>query len=171
MGFGKDGKGAIVYENRSQVLGTLGVDTTIIIGTKLAITKDFRMLKNEAYCVINGLNAADGEFVFGMAHGDLTVGEIDEALELNGPLNRYDDVSVKISMRPVFRLGATQGVGDDATEVLDKVSGAPMCISKPRWTFGETTSWNYWIRNVGATNLITGAIAKVEAKSFGVWFS
>ncbi len=52
MGFGKDKKGSILMESRSQALGALAADAGILIGTKLALTEDFRMLKSNVHAMV-----------------------------------------------------------------------------------------------------------------------
>ncbi len=172
MGFGKDQKGTIVYETRSQSLGTLGAGTSIIVGTKLAITDGYRMLKSQVKAVIDGLTATESKgFSFYLAHGDLSITEIDEAIELNGPLGRQAVVETERSMRPVFLVGAAGQQHPSALEavILDLMTGAPVCTTKPRWTWDKDTGWNWVVRNTSGSNLTTGATCRLEAKSWGIW--
>lgn len=172
MGFGKDNKGAIVYESRGQALAALGANAAILIGTKLATTDDFRMLKAEVVASISGLTAGEGEgLAFGLADGDLSVTEVEEALDLNGPLARDDIVITEQAQRPVFLLGSynPSSSGSTAGEFADKMSGAPFIIGKPRWTFHNNgKGWNWFVYNTGQA-LTTGSTVKIHAKNFGVW--
>ncbi len=172
MGFGKDGKGAIVMESRSQALGALAANAGILIGTKLALTEDFRMLKSRLHCnIFNHTPQEGGGLCLYLADGDLSLAEAEAKIDgLNGPLSRHDRVGTEVSMRFVKLVGA---VGDGANAsseavILDSVTGAPVVETKPRWTFGQTTSWNWIIYNHGEV-LTTGATAKVVAENFGVW--
>ncbi len=174
MGFGKDGKGAIVRETRSQSLGTLAQDTALIIGTKLATTEVFRMLKSEIFCRINTLTAGEGSgLLLLLADGDLSVTEISEAVNVDGPLGPNDAVAAALAERLVLNVGAVEGGGDDAAAptqrvVRDMNSNAPFCIVKPRWSFQRTKSWNWVAFNRGDA-LTTGAQIRIDAKSYGVW--
>ncbi len=171
-GFGKDGKGVIVYESRSQALGALSGNKGIIVGTKLAITDDFRMLKNELLASVTTMVAGEGHGLeIGIADGDFTLAQIEEALDKNGPLARDNTIETEQAQRAVFILGTinpTDPAAIDAT-FLDKVTGAPFVISKLRWTFhSNTQGWNYFVYNSGQT-LSTGSTVKIHAKSFGLW--
>ncbi len=93
MGFGKDGKGVIIREGRAQAIGALAAATGFLIATKLATLERFRMLKSEVFASIIGLTGGEGTgLVFGLADGDLTLAEIEEAIELGGPLGPNDIV-------------------------------------------------------------------------------
>ncbi len=174
LGFGKDGRGAIVRETRSQSLGTLAQDTALIIGTKLATTEVFRMLKAEVFCRINGLTSGEGSgLLLLLADGDLTVTEVGEAVNIDGPLGPNDAVNAALAERLVLNIGAVEGNGDDAAAptarvIKDMLSNAPFCVPKPRWSFQRTKSWNWVIFNRGDA-LTTGAQVRIDAKSYGVW--
>ncbi len=168
MGFGKDGKGIIIRENRSQALGTLAQGSAIFIGTKLAILERFRMLRGEMYSTVVALTSGEGTgFIFGLADGDLSLAEVEAAIEANGPLGPNDTVGEAISDRPVWFLGAIDR--ETGTEALfENETGGHMLVTKPRWTFGRTKSWNWFIYNLGAAPT-TGSTAFIRSKSFGVW--
>ncbi len=170
MGFGKDGKGVIIIESRPQAIGTLAHQTGLFIGTKLAILKDFRMLKSELTVVINSVTAGD---LLGLAlylvDGDLSLAEAEAAIESNGPVGPNDSVAMAIAERFVKLVGLVDH-NELNTEVQleDAATGAPMITVKPQWTFTTTKSWNWMLYNKGAAPT-TGASALLQAKSFGVW--
>jgi len=169
MGFGKDGKGAIVLESRAQTLGTIAGAAALLIGTKLATTEDFRILKSEVFAAITGATA--GELVgllIGIADGDLTTTEIEEAIELNGPLDRHATIESERSMRFVKLFGAVVRESAGSELVFVAEGGAAMMEVKPRWTFGLGKSWNWFVYNLAAAPT-TGASVQLRAKSFGVW--
>ncbi len=172
MGFGKDGQGAIVMENRSQSLGTLAANTGIFIGTKLAITEDFRMLKSVVHCLIDNLTSFEG---FGLClylvDGDLTLAEAEAKIDgTNGPLSSHDRVGSEVVERFVKLCGAMSADGGDVDHPIDDMNtGAPIVVVKPRWTFGEASSWNWLLYNRAGSALTTGATVKINAENFGVW--
>ncbi len=170
MGFGKDGKGAIIREQRSQALSTLADATALLIGTKLATTEDFRLLKAEITCIVNGLTATEGNgLMLGLADGDLTVGEIKSVIQAQGPLDPNDIIQSDVAMRPVWLLGALE-IDATALQGLMRGEGNTSLIeAKPRWTFSQTKSWNWFIWNQTGGALATGGLAIIVAKSFGVW--
>ncbi len=170
MGFGKDGKGVIIIEKKSQALLTLAEDAGLIISTKLATLERFRMLKSELTCTITGVGGTElGGLELYLADGDLTLAEIEAAIEANGPLGPNDQIAEAIAERPVFRVGAADfsGTAADAGHLLNEMGG-PILTVKPRWTFARTKSWNWVIYNNGPAPT-TGSVVKIQAKSFGVW--
>ncbi len=171
IGFGKDGKGAILHEARSQALGALGNDSGILVGTKLALTEDFRMLKAELSAVVTNLTTAEGAgLVLYLVDGDLTLAEAEAQIEANGPLSRHDRVGTEIAERFVKKTACVgqHGAGADDAVFRDMHTNAPIVVVKPRWTFGETTSWNWMVHNTG-TLLTTGATVIIKNQCYGVW--
>ncbi len=166
MGFGKDGKGVIITEQRSQALSTLAAQTALLIGTKLAMDEDFRMLKAQVHCHISSLDAGDAnKLILGLADGNLTVGQIGEAILAAGPLNPNEQPEAERAMRPVFWVGAI-ALGSVFKDIN---TNSPICVVKPRWTFQDTESWNWFVYNQSAGALTTGATALLITKCFGVW--
>ncbi len=169
MGFGKDGKGVIINEKRSQALGVLNNDTGIIIGTKLATLERFRMLKCEMMAIVKTVTAGEGRgLALYLVDGDYSLTEFDQAIEANGPLGPNDTVQEAVVDRFTKNLGQTIDSGDTELVFHDSFTNAPLLVTKPRWTFARTKSWNWILYNHGVP-LTTGAIVHIQAKSFGVW--
>ncbi len=170
MGFGKDGKGIIIREQRSVNLSTLAAGAAILVGTKLAMTDDFRMLRSEVQAHLAGGTAGDVEgLIFGLADGDLTVAEIAATILANGPLDANDIVTGNIAMRPVWNMGVAITNFDGTDGFYQGEANSPMLIVKPRWTFSATKSWNWFVFNDTGSALTTGASTFILAKNFGVW--
>ncbi len=169
MGFGKDGKGAILHENRTETVATLAANTAKIVGTNLATTEDFRMLKTEVMATLTGVTSSEMINLWvGLAEGSLSLAEIEENFETEGPLSSHDPVGDAIGLRPVWFLGRSDPKIGYTEVAFVGEGGSPLLVAKPRWTFGETTSWNWFIYNAGAAPT-TGAVFRVRAKDFGVW--
>ncbi len=170
MGFGKDNKGVVIQEARSQALGALSNGSGILIGTKLAITDSFRMLKAIGNFHITGLTALEGAgLLLYLANGNLSLAEAEAQIELSGPLDRSARPEVEIAERFVKLIGCTGDV--DATleqTIKDAHTNAPVVVTKPRWTFGDADSWNWILYNHGQ-NLTTGAVCSIRVTSYGVW--
>ncbi len=168
MGFGKDGKGVIIRESRIQALGTLASQAGLLIGGKLATVERFRMLKTEIQASITAVTAGEANgYIFGLADGDLTIVEIEETIEADGPLGPNDVITSNLSMRPVWIVGGIQQQNN--TEVLfTNDTGGTTMTATPRWTFAATKSWNWFIYNMGAAPT-TGSTCILRVKSFGVW--
>ncbi len=170
MGFGKDGKGVIITETRSNVLGTLGGSTGIFIGTKLVTLERFRMLKSEVSVTFTDVTGdeANGLGLY-LVDGDLTLAEAEEAIEAQGPLGPNDIITANRAMRPVFRVESQVNMsGTDLISAGAVNTGMLSHDIKPRWTFAPTKSWNWMVYNKGS-GLTTGSTAIVHAKNFGVW--
>ncbi len=157
-------------ESRTQALGALAQAAGIIIGTKVATLERFRMLKSEISAQITALQATtEGSgLALYLADGDLSLVEIEEQIENDGPLGPNDRVAANVAERPVFLVGQAGNAGGNETVIRDKVSNAPVCMTKPRWTFARTKSWNWVIYNKG-TVLTTGSTVFLTVKNFGVW--
>ncbi len=52
MGFGKDGKGAIVKENTPISLGALAGQDAVGVDSSVLLDMDFRILRSDITCVI-----------------------------------------------------------------------------------------------------------------------
>ncbi len=170
MGFGKDGKGTIIVEDRSQALGTLGNQVAILVGTKIGILKDFRMLKAEVRASMRGLTAGEGMGLqFGIADGDLSTTELASALLVNGPLGPNDGVGAAVAERWNKVMSALDGDAASVQALFKNDQGGPMLVVKPRWTFATTKSWNWFVFNGSGSALTTGSTVRIVTKCFGVW--
>lgn len=166
MGFGKDGKGQILRENGAIALSTLGDATVIKSGSSLALTEDFRIVKSEIFVSrINAGAAGEGPLLFGIASDELTVTEIKEALEADGPLDPEDRLKEERATRPVWVLcqfGGNNGV--------DEVPNNGMAVEKTmRWTFSSQSGWVFFAYNRSGASLTGSSQVVYDAKHFGVW--
>ncbi len=168
MGFGKDGKGIIIREQRSQALGALASGAGILLGTATAILERFRVLRSETFATISSLTSGEGTgLLIGIADGDFTIQEIEGAIEANGPLGPNDKDTADKADRLVLLLGAVdRETGTEA--IFENEMGGHILVAKPRWTFARTKGWNYFVYNLGDT-ITTGATVRICTKQFGVW--
>ncbi len=169
MGFGKDGKGVIIRESRNQTIGTLGAGVALIVGTKLATLERFRIIKAELIASVFGATAGDQNAMFvGLADGDLTVAEIEAAIEANGPLGPNDRITMAIAERPAWWFGVTEQEPNADPRAFKGRNGSPVMEETIRWTFARTKSWNWFVYNMGEAPT-TGATVRIRSKLFGVW--
>ncbi len=170
MGFGKDGKGAILRERIvSGALGALAAQDLVAF-SGLSVTEDFRILKSEIYAFVSNLTPPEGTgLIFGIANGDLSAAEIEEAIEAGGPLDRNDRIPTEQAERNVKTLGAIvdPSVTGTTNVIRNSENGFPI-ESKHRWTYSNPEGWDYWIYNLGGT-LTTGALLQLYAVHYGVW--
>ncbi len=176
MGFGKDGKGAIVKEQTVVTLGALAGQDTVNASSAVELDEDFRILRSDVTCVLTGLTSLQGlGLILYMVEGQLTATTAEENIEQNGPLRQGDQADEEIASRWVRRIGIT---GDQLTPNLDSVVmknkyGGALLELEPRWTFrrGRTATlggWNWVVYNDGVT-LTTGGVARIIATHYGVW--
>ncbi len=171
MGFGKDHTGTIIREVvQDEGVGALASKDAVKI-TGPILQEDFRLLKSEFTAIMNGLTAGEGAgLIIGIANGELSAAEIEEALEVGGPLDLNDRVGSERAMRNVKVLGATQVPAGVANTELQFVNehGGPIIVSKHRWTYSNPEGWSWWIYNQGGS-LTTGATLQLLCTHYGVW--
>ncbi len=167
MGFGKDGKGAIIKEFSSLALGTLASNTGLLMGA-LALQEDYRILKTR---ILSSLfNHTSGETALSLWHvnGELSLAEIEEAIESSGPVDRNDRIGVERSERYVRMVGAYVPNAQGTTAHLQ---GKGMIEFNPRWTFSDPEGWDWVVFNHDINGLTTGTVVILEATHFGVWLT
>ncbi len=169
MGFGKQGTGVIIREHVAVALGTIG-NNAVVKTTSLVIEEDFRILKSEIFARVDGLTATEGEGLkFGMANGELTVAEIAEAIENDGPVDRNDASGNEQAMRKVDLLADGLHINIAETELkFFNPEGGLKITNKLRWTYSDPEGWTFFVHNAQAA-LTTGATLDIVATHYGVW--
>ncbi len=170
MGFGKDHMGALLRQNLTVGLGTLDVGVALFVTTKPAILKDFRMLKWRGHVTVRGLAAGQGQnMALYIADGDLSLSEVQAALDSNAPLGPNDGVGAGVAERFVRLVGTSRGVSSGSVNVtFSGENGSQLIEFSPRWTFATTKSWNLVVVNEGI-QLTTGGVIEARGTAFGVW--
>ncbi len=171
MGFGKDGKGVIIREAPTVALATLAADTALVMGKNVTLAEDFRMLKSKIRGTLKGVTTGELEagLMLGIANGQLTAAQIKASLEANGPNDRSDRASIELAERYVQLIGEFRGVNNNDSEIgLMGDEGGPVVVIKPRWTFSDPESWQFFIWNNGAAPT-TGASVVLQVVHYGVW--
>ncbi len=168
MGFGKDGKGVIITETDLITLGTLANNTVLKQDSALVLTEDFRIISMELTTVLVGNTAAENPISLYLVNDELTVAEIKEAIEVNGPLGRSDRLNQERAERAVFLLGTFTGGG--ANVHFHGKDGQNTVVNKTiRWTFSSAQGWSIVAFNHSGAALTTGAVVRFLSKYFGVW--
>ncbi len=164
--------GVIIMESRIQTLGTLNAATALLIGTKIALTDAFRMLKAEIMVHMAGMTSGEqSRLALYLCHGDLSLSEIAGALAANGPPARGDIEAALRTKRPIFLVGQFVQSGATGTtgHLSDMKTGSAVGVIKPRWTFPDGgVGWNWVIWNFG-NNLATGGSVQIQSKAYGLW--
>ncbi len=171
MGFGKDGKGQILYETSisSLDMGALAArDAVEFVGSfNDALEEDFRILRVDYWISIRGAQAIvleDGPIWVGFAAGNLAAGDVEGAIETI-PVNQ-NDLGLENTNRPIWPLEMFT-VQDPDTQAGDHqtIKGS----FNPKWTFNNPDGWTWWVYNSSAFALVTGSAITINAKIFGMW--
>ncbi len=171
MGFGKDGKGVIIKDRDTITLGALSTITAVKQGAPLAITEDFRMLKGKLHyeLAFGTFVEGDGPVLLGICNDELSVTEIAEAINVDGPLGPDDRLGVEQAERAVFLLDmdpiefAARAQGDAEGNIQGHVS------IDQRWTYYNNSGWSLFAYNMGSGGLTTGGLIRLNATYYGVW--
>ncbi len=146
-------------------LGTLA-DGTVLKGDVLGadLGEDLYVVSIDANISLREHTAGEGPILVGYAHDDLSIAEINEALEAE--VTDPDDIIAKErARRPVRRTGMFSGI--DTEEVLNH--GAAL-RTKCRWSEGNGAHRiALWARNQSGASLTTGAFVEWFGTVFGRW--
>lgn len=169
-GFGKDGRGVILYDHiRSASIGALAAHTVQSLESfyddSADLIEDFRMLRADIFSALSGLTQSEGPLLLGLASADLGDTEILECLEAHqtGP---DDIVANERAHRPVWPIAILSQHGQ-ASQVAG-FDGRPIVWDK-RWTFNRASGWRWFVYNMRDVALTTGADLMLVAKIYGVW--
>ncbi len=167
MGFGKDGRGAILTERDTISLGTLANGAVIKQNNPLAITDDFRLLKSEITMSHTGHTVGEMPIDVYIINDDLSAADVAEAIAAQGPLNKSDRNLSELSERGVFLL-ATLASGAQGHAVGHRNQHGVIEHKHP-WTYTKGIGWSLAAHNNSGAALTTGTIVRFAAKHFGVW--
>jgi len=124
------------------------------------------MISTQLVASVTILTPGDGPFLFGIANKSLSLTELEEYLELDGPVEPSEVPSRERATRGklIRTLGliVPSGDGSVASLFVDNRS-----LSGMRWN-EESAGWNYWVYNRGQA-LTTGSILRVWASLFVRW--
>ncbi len=175
MGFGKDGKGAIVKEQTSLTLAALAGQDMVAATSGVILDEDFRILKSEITAVARAVTSLEGQgLILYMFEGDLSAAEAEVNIEQNGPVRLGKQIEEEVASRWVRRVAITTGPTVNETErVFRNEHGGGLLTINPRWTFrrgrtGADGGWNWGVYNSGVT-LTTGAVVDIICTHYGVW--
>ncbi len=175
MGFGKDGKGAIVKEQTSLSLGALAGQDAAGVDSAVILDMDFRILRSDVTAVARVVTSLEGQgLILYMTEGDLSVSEGEVNIEQNGPVRLGSQIEEELASRWVRRVGITVGPTVNETErVFRNKYGGGLLDLTPRWTFrrartGTEGGWNWLVYNSGVT-VTTGIVIDIIATHYGVW--
>ncbi len=172
MGFGKDGKGAILYDRVADgAVGALAARDVVLLNGSYssALLEDFRIIKMDYWLSVTPSQAVtliNGPMLIGLADSRYSAAEIEECIE-STVLNR-GNTDEELAMRAVWPLEMINVPDADAGDISDLVRKGSVNI---RWTFTNPNGWKWWVYNASAGAFASGNLLQVQSKIFGVWVS
>ncbi len=146
----------------TQGMGTLALLTGIVKDGP-AMTRGGKLLSVRGSISMHTLTSGDGPFLVGFADKSLSLVQLEEYLELNGPVTPDVVASREIASRGsmIRTLDVLQPAGDGSTAsiYLDNRSLKGLKFSE------ESAGWNGWIYNLGKA-MSTGAIWNIACQFF-----
>ncbi len=137
----------------SVVLLTL-LAATALLDAGPVMTRGGRLLSIRGAFSIRSLTAGDGPFLYGIVDKALSLVELSEYLDIDGPVQPSAvperEHAARGSLVRTLGVLAPSGDGTQASDFLNNASLKGLKFSE------ETTGWNYWILNLGK-NMTTGA--------------
>lgn len=143
-------------------LSTL-VDNVLIDAAILTFGEDCFVISADILVSVQGLTAGEGPLVVGLAHGDLTTTEVQEAIDAE--VTDPDDIIAKErARRPVRRIGILSGVTSE--QFLAQGTAQRITI---RISVGDGHTLNVWCVNRSGANLAGGAIVTFAGTLWARW--
>ncbi len=136
----------------------------VVAGDILAsLSEDFWVNAVKLSWTLNGATPGEGPLVIGVAHGDYSVTEIKENLDVS-----YIDPDDKIAREQATRL--VRRVGQFPVLAADEVlENGIEVLTKCRFTIGDGKSLDAWVMNRSGSTLTTGAIIRFAGTVSGRW--
>ncbi len=171
MGFGKDGKGAIIRETVIVTPGALAAGAAILGTAGVTLdTTSFRILKTDYFVSQRTAWQADGDEIYiGLANGTLSVTEIAETMGNDGPVDRNESVAAAIAERAVWPLLDLKDLPPSGASFSEPSNNGQKMSFNPKWTFTPTEGWSWFAFNPLSAALTTGAVFVIHATHYGVW--
>ncbi len=126
----------------------------LIAGAMINASDDnIRLLSVDGQWSVEGLAAGEGPIQFGVADGDYSEAEIEEAIEAAGSINLGD----KVAQEQANRFVRSIGIISAAEPVYNE--GKPT-KTRLNWTIADGDQLQMWAYNTGAAPLTTGALLR-----------
>ncbi len=168
MGFGKDGKGAIIRERITLTAGNLAAAGVVKHTSGLTLGEDFRILKIKYHLTLQGnFGALGDQVIVGFANGELSTSEISNCINTDGPNDSNDRLNTEQAERAAWLWH--QIVGSSTTVPNAALEDGRVLEQTPRWTFSNPEGWAWFLYNPLGGALTSGLVISVNATYYGVW--
>ena len=160
---GKNRRGFVAIPFFTELpLSTLA-DNTVITASILTFSEDIFIISADVQANLNAAPGGQGPLMVGLAHGDLTIAEINEALDAE--VTDPDDIIAKErARRPVRRVGVFPALSSD--EVLAQGQSQRIVM---RFSVGNDHALNMFCVNRSGGPLTGAAIVTFVGTLFGRW--
>lgn len=164
------GKLAILHDQVTITVGALAALDLISQTSKIdsSRTRGFRVMRYEYGIVYRGKTASEGPLLVGDAFNPSATADMEECLEADPQDDFSSDGSVaqNIANRPVQELGLIA-----YNETAGKLFDGGFRVRKPTWSCPEGGTLQFWVYNLGGSQLTTGTVVTIVIKAYGVWLN
>lgn len=147
-----------------RALGTLGSEAALVEPFLATLTEDLFVISVDVFWQINTFTALQGPILVGIAHGDLSVTEITEALDAS-PSGPRDIIAMERARRPVRRAGQfnNQLAGD-------RLNDGKAVRTRCKFLVPDGVPLNMYAVNRGSAALsVTDPIVEFNGTVYGRW--
>ncbi len=147
-------------------LATLAANTGLI-GAALAMTRGGKILSSTISGGLEGHTEGEGPVMWGIMSSALTLAELEEWIELGGPLTPTENISVERATRGrLINVLGVMGPGVSQCQIFKK-NESMRGLAFPEAS-EVATGWSWWVYNQGA-QLTTGSFLRLAAQHFVEW--
>ncbi len=166
----KNNTGSVIEQPRITV-STLAARTGITVAGPV-VTRGGRLLSSTIQGGINAGTAGDPHLIWGIMAGDFSLAELEEFLELDGPLTPDDKVAMERASRGRYirSLGCLDPTPGSAKSTIDLDNVPLKGLRFAEAGESSPAGWDWWIYNISDTTaMTTGAEVVFQARNFVDW--
>ncbi len=150
---------------------TLADQTVLTVGLFPAVlNEDFYAISADVNAQVIALTAGEGDpLMAGYAHGDYSVGEIKENLEVSflGPGSKIEQERAR---RIIRKCGMFVPVSEAATQMkLMGKEGSGMIRTSLKFVVQDGKNLSFWVHNRSGGSLTTGGTLRLQGTVYGRW--
>ncbi len=155
---------AVINVNETITLGALASGVVVATNTD-QFEREFYAISADIYWNLRSATAGEGPLEVGLAHGDYTVTEVKEKLDLTGMEDPSDKISWERGRRLVRRSAKFNYLA--AAEIIN--DGKAIRTPIRMMLAGSVATVQFWAHNLSAAPLTTGGVVQVSGKIYGRW--
>ena len=151
---------------QEEALDTLGNGTGLVEALTGSFTTPIRITSVDAVWSLRNVTGGEGPIVFGVAHGDYSLAEIEAWIELTlGSITGPGDMQDReVANRLIRRIGAFSAATTDET-----INDGKSLKTRLNWLIPDGKTLQMWTYNASGATLTTGAIVRCSGHLNGFW--